>query len=381
MMIRQSVSGNPIPSQREIREELLALSSRDVRYSVIGQVVDAYEGGNGSFYATIQVDAKYAAAIRFLVEQGLLRGLSLTSMETPRITDMVMPYELSVCYSPLRPECYIEVVASTLRAIDKYKRAVLRSSSRGPFKMADADAPKLQTAAAEAAQPAAPATLKDIVNGLPEDQRRMIVERMGELYDVATKADGELNELRLTLAAKEKELAEAQSSTADMSVQAEILKGQIEDLQRNIGGKFSEVYHLETAGTTLAKFASSTNPETADFARFAKRLICASNDALMEMRSKMAKQETTTPAPEPASRPDAKRPLPDALKSYSELLEGVKVDQPPRSCAAEVAPSAAAAAAPVLTTAGAGVAGSAEEEVDALARLSAMFERKFQKGG
>jgi len=93
------------PLQSRVWKELNDIAkTKDVRSSSVGEVIDYWESPNGSWWCTFCIDAVKWEGIIWMIEKTFLRGLSLTHMVH---NENLIPYEVSLCFEPARPGCYV----------------------------------------------------------------------------------------------------------------------------------------------------------------------------------------------------------------------------------------------------------------------------------
>jgi hypothetical protein len=137
-----------LASRNEVIARLHDLGESDATKSVVGQVLSAeIVETSGALYAIFQIN-KGLDWVAWLVRNGFLTGVSLTTLET---THNIRPYEVSLTKDPARPHCFIQYHSNDLDKVRSYMRRVhngsmrdLSSTLQKPYRVMAASAAAMQ---------------------------------------------------------------------------------------------------------------------------------------------------------------------------------------------------------------------------------------------
>ena len=278
---------NEAPLQTRVWKELNNIAStKDIRSSAIGQVVDYWESPNGSWWCTFYISASKWEGVVWMVEKLFLRGLSLTHMIH---SENIVPYEVSLCFEPARPGCYVYFLHVDLFRVDEYKRDVMSKSIREPITQnhtpavvimsnKSEDPTAMDTTSTEITTPVVQKPLiEQAMEGLPEEHRSIIAARLSEMCkrtDDALAAKKTAEEER-DIAKKAKEIAIIQAKNGEVNVG--MLKSQLDIMRDNLGQELISNYHI--TAEHCAPLLESNDPN--DVRRVVDRVLLAANAKMM----------------------------------------------------------------------------------------------------
>lgn len=247
--------------------------------------------------------------------------------------------------------------------------ALMSASNEAPATPA---APAATPAAAPppaAAAAAAPRRMRDVVNSLPDADRHAVVTEFATLFK-------ESEDSKLKIAALTKDL-EAEKDKKDNSEAAvEVLKEQVDLLRGNVGKHLTDVYQLDKQG---ALESASGAPEGLRMAAFSRRLLCAANDTIMQLRAR-----ADAPPPAPVAESSAnKRKASELESTFEQALAAADTARPVGTPATLATPAATTPSRREPMTAAVGDAGPAtggtSNEAAALVNLHRFMESKFMQ--
>jgi len=283
---------NEAPLQSRVWKELNDIAkNKDVRSSSIGEVIDYWESPNGSWWCTFYIDAVKWEGIVWMIEKSFLRGLSLTHMVH---NENLIPYEVSLCFEPARPGCYVYHFSLELFKMDEYKRGVLTKSIREPIK---SDSTHIDVIVAnkktmenqnmgdgmetnnDGTMEQKP-LIEQIMDKLPKEHRTIFAarftemcQRVDEARSAQKTAEGMLDEAKK---GEEAALISAKNNECNVGM----LKSQLDIMRENLGADMITNYHLSEP--YCAPLLESQDPN--EVRRCVDRLLLAANAKLM-MRS------------------------------------------------------------------------------------------------
>ena len=394
-------SGRRVPLPSDVRQKIGQLGDRKVTHAPIGSVLESFEGYDGKFYVVYEIVPKYES-VYWLIEQGFLRGLSLTHHALDG--EHVIPYEISVCASPARPCCYTEMWSHRLADVVVYKRKKMEGhqdpaqrdmSSDTPMVPAEASAaPATPVVAAADPAKSSAASFKDIVNSLPEAQRDAVVKKFAELYSETEGHQQSVEKAQLTVAELEKtrgsleaQLKEAEMRGDNSDASVAVLKEQIEMLRRNVG-PLAQIYNFDKDDGCGA-LSDVKGPAAVRVASLTNRLITAANATLMQLRAEAAMRDASDLASSGKNKRKASE-MHQMEEVYERALTSMEMGSSRRAAApmsveATTIPAEAAAAPapivePVVASREAGPAtGGQDDEAVAMLKLHRFMESRFMQ--
>ena len=293
-----------LPLQSRVWKELNTIAdTKDVRSAPIGQVVDYWESPNGSWWCTFYIDAGKWEGVVWMVENMFLRGLSMTHMVH---NDNIIPYEVSLCFEPARPGCYVYFFHVELFRVDEYKRSVLSKSIREPI--TDTNTPAIVIMASENSnttpanttpmditeERAAPVVQKPLIEqameALPEEHRNIIAARLTEMCKRADDARSKQKAAEDERDAAKKSEEQAIISAKNGEVNVGMLKSQLEIMRSNLGEDLITNYHISPEH--CKPLLESNDPN--QMLRVVDRVLCAANARMMMAYEQSLTNNSTT---------------------------------------------------------------------------------------
>lgn len=262
----------------------------DVKSMSVGRVIEAEVTRFQELCIVFVMDR--LPSVQWLVEQGFMRGLSLTHIESS--THGMVPLEVSLCSEPARPGCYVEALG-TKEQVEAYKRRrgltnVVAASrafyQRGTMSTGtpqettpvSAAAPSVVAETPDAATPAT--RIEQVLSQLSEEESGLIKAR---LTDMMKRCDNESSaRMRAEENAKSalEEARKAQEQTRFSGAEAGMLRDQLLHLQSQLGDKLSQNFMVtpDKCGPLFENDAQAVR-------RVTDRLLCAANHRLMAYRA------------------------------------------------------------------------------------------------
>lgn len=338
-----------------VLEQIFEIAKVDPAADVVGQVVDMFQVPGGATYAVLFLPSMFDNIV-WLVENCGYGSLSLTHGNSPDPTNTeVVPYEVTICKRPARPNCNISYISTAKGALGPwdYKRQLLEGgitdtswwSPQVDFVMA-ASAQAVQemgaktttttaaaepvnqakpeaAAAADAPKPADEAAVKKAVMSITEEaDRRTVVASMTALVGQsrahqarADQAEKHAAEQAEKLKALEDRLANAQMQKRAHACSIKIFQSELGKMRKNLRPEILEAYQLNEAETDAA-FGDTTDDAPGRQLEVLQRYVTACNfNSMMNMsaeavsndRNKRARVDDTAVA-SPADRPLATAP-------------------------------------------------------------------------
>lgn len=279
--IMQLSSDDPLPpSPNAIAHTLNAAA--DPQQRTFGTVLNAFETKEGAFCAVLDIDVSNKPGIYWSIATRQLGSVSLTHCTLG--DGSLLPLEISVVGQPARPRSDIIFYSSDLNECLLYKARLIDGSTP-------------HTAIMEIEAPA-PTTCAEVIQRLPEAQRKLVADRLEQL--VAWR-----DESQAKLVTANKQLQETSSA---QQVDHAVMKGQLESLLKRIPVTMLSAFGVPEDVEKMSEMFKSESPVQTQQA--ALRTIMCANHALMmqEMKSEppvaapMAVENTApavveTPAP------------------------------------------------------------------------------------
>lgn len=267
---RLSVLNNPI-SGATIGAELDKLAeTTDELAKPVGVVIEGRESRRDSrWYCLCAVDTDSIEIVPFLIEKGALRGLSLTHLTGETLTGT----EISLCYKPARPECYVQRMFRSLSPALEYMRSQCSPLSAS---MSDSEVAKMETTEPKIE------TFDDAVEAMDPAVREIVAARFEEMVKKVQQEHDRANELEKT--------------KNTLKINSDLMKAQIEQMSKNMDPEVQRVYACSPEQLS-SEFESSNE---AIFKHAAQRMLMACNHQLMMANAK--KIAPSAPKPQTPKR-------------------------------------------------------------------------------
>jgi hypothetical protein len=265
--------------------ELDKLAATDALKAPVGVVIEGRESQvDGKWYCLLAIDVNQFNVIPFLIKTNALAGLSLTHLTGSTLTGT----EISLCFKPARPECYINTTFAALPTAMQYMRDRCNPTVPTPSTPTFPTVPTIMAASAAAA--ATMVAANDI--GVPTPTTTNLVEpKRLETWDDAVNAmDDRVREIvaaTFTSMVKKVEAAKkradaAESSSNVLKINTDLLKSQIEQMSTNMTPEVQRVYSC--SAEQLNKDFGSNSADVLKNA--AQRMLMACNHQLMMANAK-----------------------------------------------------------------------------------------------
>ena len=278
--------------------EIAALAfdgTADPKHRPLGQVVDAWQGKDGAEWCAFTLDFDASSTLLYLINEGFLRGISLTHINTTR----PLPIELSLCSSPARPACGITATFTNAFELERYKgltaRGILPSITTTNMTSQPMDV------CTDKAKPSVDDIMK-IVASLEPGARDALTNHLVSMNDVVVASKAELTALTEKNGALEKEVQDLHRShetdNAIMKDTIEQIIGTMTELDPKTAGMLS-------CRETLIKEMNAPNVPLSSKRAMDQLLVCASRVMLNQKMNATSeedkrirfKNESTSAAP------------------------------------------------------------------------------------
>lgn len=320
------------------------LGESDATHSPVGSIISAeVVQPSGALYAIFQINAGLEW-IAWLVRNGFLTGVSLTTLET---TAGIRPYEVSLTQEPARPHCYIVFHSTSLDKVRGYMGRVhtggIRDHSstlRKPYRIMAASATAMEVEKKEAAAPAKPVVtgeaLLAAINAHPEvAQRELLMAGMDMMTKRAAEAEAKTK--------KEIEDAKAEIAKANAEKEAAEKRGKINAamMESSLRALRSTVPEGVPFDEDLARCGLTSDKVEDVRAAYGQVLVTASYAGMMRNRKRDATEEATREKYEA----EAEDPIHARMAAINNLLGGRTVETTTTATAPLLTASAASAGA------------------------------------
>lgn len=231
-----------------VKEQLKLQSETNPTHTILGRVIDYFEVPDGGFYIIYSIDDQFDY-IRDLIWSGMSAGLSLTT--SPINESTVMPYEVSLCHDPKRPNCYTMSSFESLDDALRYKRALisgdipdaseqLQRPSRVPYIIMTDKDPKLTVASANSNP------YMSALEAIPDEaSRKLLATRFVDMSKAEMEQQQRITELEQQKGKLEEDLTIASKNSVNEKVKANMLQAQFDVIRARLGEKACKDYHLE----------------------------------------------------------------------------------------------------------------------------------------
>lgn len=304
--------------------ELDDLATTDALKAPVGVVVEGRESArDGRWYCLLAIDNDQFDVIPFLIRTRALAGLSLTHLTGTTLTGT----EISLCFRPARPECYVLHVSVALPTAMQYIRDRCTPVDPTPAIMAASvdtaiAQPPAEGISVPAPQSARLETFDDAVNAMDTRVREIVAARFQSMVR--------------TVEAAKKRADDAEKTRNVMKINTDLLKSQIEQMSKNMTPEVQRVYSC-TADQLNQEFSS----DSADVLKHAaQRMLMACNHQLMIANAKTIGDVANEVGPLRKRRAPA---------DVDELIEPTPVTNNPVTITAASAEASAAAPSAVPT--------------------------------
>lgn len=364
------------------------LGESDATKSPVGRLISGeVVQPSGALYAIFQIN-EGLEWVAWLVRNGFLTGVSLTTLET---THGMRPYEVSLTRRPARPHCYIVFHSTELDKVQGYMRRVHNGSMRDlsatltrPYRIMAASESAMETEKAAAAAPDVTGEmLLKAIQSHPESSNQELLMAGFELMTKRANENKEKMATELAAAQKAVEEANAARKIAEQraAVNTTMMQSQLRAYRTTIpeGMPFDDALgklrhpHLSSAHACvppLTCFAAAEKGFSSDNvedvrAAYGQAIMCASYSGFIENKKKRTSDEQATREKDEFTED----PLHTRMKALNELLSGAS------ETATGTMLKASAAERPKPTTAGSSISlNPMDERVAAGMKLGLAFD-------
>lgn len=349
--------------QLATRETVIAklhdLGESDATNSPVGKVTYAkVVQPSGALYVILEI-SQGLEWVSWLVRNGFLTGLSLTTLET---SHGIRPYEVSLTKEPARPHCYIVFHSTDEEKVRAYLGRVQQGDVRDysailrrPYRIMAASAEKMEVetpapAAAEAPMEVTAERIMEAIGKHPEESHRKLL--MASIEKMTQKALEEKKKAEEAEAARVAAVAKAEAATKTGKLNAAMLESSLLAVRRDLPAEIP--YNDELAHRAL----TSDNIDDVR-AGYGQLLITASMRSMLERRDSVvesssprkrrndgqlnredAEEEMAETDKAAAVAPEETDRIHTQMKTLNSLLVTASADKMPKAAAA---PAAAAA--------------------------------------
>jgi hypothetical protein len=264
--------------------ELDRLAATDALKAPVGVVIEGRESlADGRWYCLIAIDNNQFDVIPFLIHNNALAGLSLTHLTGSTLTGT----EISLCFKPARPECYIVKTFAALSTAMQYMRERCTAVLPPSIMAASANTAATTTATTTGEEIPTPnrlETFDDVINTMDDRAREIVAARFTSMIK--------------TVEAAKKRAEDAENTRNVMKINTDLLKSQIEQMSKNMTPEVQRVYSC-TADQLSKEFCS----DSADVLKHAaQRMLMACNHQLMIANARTIDESMTVATETPRKR-------------------------------------------------------------------------------
>ena len=259
--ILQLSSDDPLPPSPDTITHTLNAAA-DPQQRTLGNVVDAFETRGGAFCVIMEINVSNKPGIHWSIATRQLGSVSLTHCTLGN--GSLLPLEMSIVGQPARPQSDIIFYSSDLNECLLYKARLIDGSTPHTTVME--------------IQEQEPTTCAEVIQRLPEAQRKLVTDRLEQLVKWR-------DESQEKLVTANKQLQETSSA---QQVDHAVMKGQLESLLKRIPVKMLSAFGVPEDIEKMSEMFQSESPVQTQQA--ALRTIMCANHALMmqEMKSEPA---------------------------------------------------------------------------------------------
>lgn len=250
--------------------EIAALAfdgSSDPKHRPLGKVIDAWAGQDGAQWCAFTLDFGLSSTLLYLINEGFLRGISLTHIKTTRPE----PIELSLCASPARPACGITATFTNAFELERYKGLTARGTL--PSLTTNTMTSQMDVTSDAASTPPSIDDIMKIVSSLEPGARDTLTNHIVQMNDVVVASKAKLESAATKTSQLEKEVQDLHRTHETDNA---IMKDTIEQLISTMTELDPKTAGMLSCRETLIKDMNGPNVPLSSKRAMDQLLVCAS---------------------------------------------------------------------------------------------------------